>query len=246
VAVISNREIEILDFDKFKELYPRLHHINECRELFALGLYQPPPYMRIYECLASVCEEQRKVLNQSLDQTTLSATIPRFPKLKAVNLTFKSATVQWLRPLIYRGLILDYESSFYHHLHVVVSAMNATKDHIKFKGLQLSRDFLERYPNFSHISRSIPHIIQPLDAIRYERAGMILQALAKGSPQTSQSDDWICHAAFGIFLSYHTGSSIPIAQNAVFHSMLQNTVQCDSDSTFNIWEPGWALQVRGH
>ncbi|EED21209.1 hypothetical protein TSTA_084400 [Talaromyces stipitatus ATCC 10500] len=189
-----------------------------------------PPYMMMYNNLAEICAEQYRIIDQSLDAITLASVINHMPKLKAIDITFRSPAPQWLRPLLYRGLILDNEGSFRYHLKTILPALNALGGHtLKFRNLQLPKSFLRRYPHFEHISKSIPHVIRISDAIRYERADMV------------SSDNWICRSAFGMFLAYHTGSSTPLPVGAILHPSTDNG---ERGCAFQMWEPGWCVRVQ--
>lgn len=198
----------------------------------------------MYEELARICREQREVLDESLDLKSMVSILDRLPRLKAIDITFKSATSQWLRPLLYRGMTTDDEGSYQHHLGVVLTAWGTTGNYtFKLKGLQLARTFLERYPNFSHISRSIPHIVHPTDAIRYERTGMVLQALAQDSTDVTFADHWIGRSSFEMFLAYHTNSSSLLPPQDLSMPAIQCPINDGDKCTFSIWEPGWYLRV---
>jgi hypothetical protein len=241
----ANNQLELLDFPTFaNHLYPYADYLAESQERSTLGMAPHPPYQVMFEELARICREQREILDQSLDLESMIAILDRLPRLKAVDMTFKSAAPQWLRPLLYRGMTADDEGSYQHHVRVVLNALGATGNYtFELKDLQLARAFLERYPKFCHISRSIPYIIHPTDAIRYERAGMVLQALAQYPLDATLCDEWIARSAFEIFLAYHSDSSMSLLRDT-FMSAIQSPVDDGDECTFSIWERGWCLRVQ--
>jgi hypothetical protein len=238
----ANSQLELLDFPTFtNHLYPYVDYLAESRERSTLGMAPHPPYQAMYEELARICREQREILDQSLDLEFMVAMLDRLPRLKAVDMTFKSAASQWLRPLLYRGMTADDEGSYQHHLGIVLIALRTTGNYtLELKDLQLARTFLERYPKFCHISRSIPYIIHPTDAIRYERAGMVLQALTQAPIDATFCDHWIGRSSLELFLAYHTNSLAPLPLDSF---MTQSAIENGDECTFNIWEPGWCLRV---
>jgi hypothetical protein len=202
--------------------------------------------MSVYNKLFEISTEQCRIIDQSLDSTALISTINHMPRLKAIDMTFRSAVPQWLRPLLNRGLILENEGSFRYHLQTTLPVLNALGGYtLKFRNLQLPKSFLRRFPHFEHISRMLPHIIRVSDALSYERAGMLLQALAHHPIDMISCDNWICRSAFGMFLSYHTGSSMPLPEEAISTAIMHHSISDDGqDWAFSMWEPGWCVRVQ--
>jgi hypothetical protein len=202
--------------------------------------------MSVYNNLLETCMEQYRIIDQSLDTTALVSTISHMPRLKAIDMTFRSAVPRWLRPLLNRGLILENEGSFRYHLKTTLLALNALRGYtLKFRNLQLPKSFLRRFPHFEHISRSIPHIIRISDALSYERAGMLLQSLSHHPIDTISCDNWICRSAFGMFLAYHTDSPMPLAEEAVLTAIMQPSHGVNGENwEFSMWEPGWCVRVQ--
>jgi hypothetical protein len=202
--------------------------------------------MSLYNTLFEICSEQYRIIDQSLDSTALISMINHMPRLKAIDITFRSAVPQWLRSFLNRGLILENEGSFRYHLKTTLPALNAMEGYtMKFRNLQLPKGFLKRYPHFEHISRSLPHIIRITDALGYERAGMQLQALAYHPIDMISCDNWICRSAFGMFLAYHTGSSMPPPEEAISTAIMHHSIDDDGQNWgFTMWEPGWCVRVQ--
>lgn len=204
--------------------------------------------MSVYNALLDICIEQYRIIDHSLDSIALASIINHMPRLKAIDMTFRSAVPQWLRPVLNRGLILPDEGSFRYHLHTTLSALNSLGGYtLKFRNLQLPRSFLRRFPHFEHISRTLPHIIRISDALAYERAGLLLQSLSRHPIDMISCDNWICKSAFGMFLAYHTDSPIPPPEEAILTAIMQRSHGNDGDGddwAFSMWEPGWCVRVQ--
>jgi hypothetical protein len=200
----------------------------------------------VYNNLLEICIEQYRIIDQSLDTTALVSAIRSMPRLKAIDMTFRSAVPRWLRPVLNRGLILENEGSFYYHLQTTLLALNAFEGYaLKFRNLQLPKSFLRRFPYFEHISRTLPHIIRISDALSYERAGMFLQSLSQHPIGVISCDNWICKSAFGMFLAYHTDSPMPLAEEAILTAIMQRSDgDNEEDWEFSMWEPGWCIRVQ--
>jgi hypothetical protein len=237
----------LLDFGNFcTELYPYTDYVAESQEMQHWQGRQFPPYMSVYNELFEICTEQYRIIDQSLDSTALISVIDHMPRLKAIDMTFRSAVPEWLRPLLNRGLVLENEGSFLYHLQTTLPALNALQGYtLKFRNLQLPKAFLSRYPHFEYISKTLPHIIRVSDALSYERAGLTLQALANHPIDMISCDNWICRSAFGMFLAYHTGSSMPLPEEAISSAIMYQSIRDDVQHwSFSMWEPGWCVRVQ--
>lgn len=237
-----------MDFGFFsRELYPFADYIAESQEIEAhFGEHHFPPYISVYDELFEICSEQHRIIDQSLDSSALISAINHMPRLKAIDITLRPAVPRWLISLLNRGLILENEGSFRYHLQTTLNTLNAMETYtLKFKNLQLPKGFLRRYPHLRHISKSLPYIIRISDALRYERAGMELQALAYHPIDMLSCDNWLCRSVLGILLEYHIGSSPPPPEEVISTAVMHHSIDDDGQNwAYTMWEPGWCVRVQ--
>lgn len=141
------------------------------------------PYMLVYNTFSEICKEQREIVENHEDTTTLSAVLSRLPRLNELGLCFCQtlAKERWV-PFFMDQTV---ESSTYgHHLWVISNALKVGRDHgIFLHNIHLSGLELPYYCSLD-TSESQALSIQLFGLLRCVR---ILRLSGSGSPIESLS-----------------------------------------------------------
>ncbi|PGG99691.1 hypothetical protein AJ80_09305 [Polytolypa hystricis UAMH7299] len=172
----------ILDFDCFKSnIFTPEDYMEEAKDLYDTGYPADKcaPYIVIYNALRRVCEEQRNIVDSSLDPTLLSSALAALPRLKELSLCFCETverTQEWLEPYLALDMNIIPESP---------QMPSRTPE------IMLPYHGPWEIPNLGTLSESLAGLLGQVQTLHLTRCGHLLELLSHCTLNLHRLD--MCH-----------------------------------------------------